>query len=408
MQQKKKQLSFAELKVGVLVTVALILLAALILQQNWGMAWFAKSVKAITYLPDVGGLKPGAPVWLAGIEIGKVRKVGIVPPEVYRGNDAVFIQIAELKKQIESVDPRQPSASQMVSDLTDRIRNLKTELRFVEVQLDIRSEYLNRISKDSEVAIESKGLIGDSFIQISAGAFGVPPPKLGDFYLIEGLRTTGFREIMTGANDVIANFGVLSDQIKNIAMKINPDKVGSGLAQTIKDMQSTLRQVEITFGKASLLADDLRKGDGTIGHLVSDPVLYQRLTESVDRLNKIADELQNGNGTLPKMIKDPSIYNHANATLERIENIVTRIDKGEGTLGRLSRDQELYDSAKKTIDRISSILDKMENADGTVGKLLKDPSLYNNLNQSTAEITKLIYDLRQDPKKYLTIRVRLF
>jgi phospholipid/cholesterol/gamma-HCH transport system substrate-binding protein len=39
---------------------------------------------------------------------------------------------------------------------------------------------------------------------------------------------------------------------------------------------------------------------------------------------------------------------------------------------------------------------------------MKDPALYNNLNQSSGEITKLIYDLRQDPKKYLTIRFRLF
>ena len=42
-----------------------------------------------------------------------------------------------------------------------------------------------------------------------------------------------------------------------------------------------------------------------------------------------------------------------------------------------------------------------------MGKLLKDPSLYNNLDQSTAEISKLLYDLRQDPKKYLTIRFRI-
>ena len=68
------------MKVGILVTVALILMAALVLQQSWGVAWFTPSERVITYLPDVGGLKPGAPVWLAGIEIGKVRKVTIVPP----------------------------------------------------------------------------------------------------------------------------------------------------------------------------------------------------------------------------------------------------------------------------------------------------------------------------------------
>ena len=54
---QKKQVSMAEMKVGILVTVALLLLAALILQQSWGVDWLTRSVKAITYLPDVGGLK---------------------------------------------------------------------------------------------------------------------------------------------------------------------------------------------------------------------------------------------------------------------------------------------------------------------------------------------------------------
>ena len=58
--------------------------------------------------------------------------------------------------------------------------------------------------------------------------------------------------------------------------------------------------------------------------------------------------------------------------------------------------------------RIAGFVDQIDKGQGTLGKLYRDPSLYENLNQSTAEITKLIYDLRQDPKKYLTIRFRLF
>ncbi len=404
----KKQVSFAEMKVGILVAVALLIVAALILQQNWGLAWFTQSVKAITYLHDVGGLKPGAPVWLAGIEIGHVRQVSIVPPEVIPGNDVIFRQLGELRKQIESVNPREPTASQITENLQDRVRNLKADLRFVEVRLDIRQQYLNRISKDSEVAIESRGLIGDSFLQITAGTLGVPPSKRGDYYVIEGVHTAGFREIMTGANDVIANFGVLSDQVKNIAMKINPERVGEGLAQTIQDMQATLRQADNTFARATLLIEDLRNGEGSFGRLVSDPTLYQRLTEALERFNKIADDMQNGSGTLPKLMHDPAIFDHANETLRKAEVMMDRIEKGEGTLGRLSKDQQLYESSRKAIDKFAALMEQVDKGDGTIGKLLKDPGLYNNLNQSSGEITKLIYDLRQDPKKYLTIRFRLF
>ncbi len=93
------------MKVGIFVLIALLLLAIVILQQSWGVSWFSKSLKMLTYLPDVGGLKSGAPVWLAGIEIGRVRKVSIVPPEVIAGNAKIYRQIEEIKKQIESVDP---------------------------------------------------------------------------------------------------------------------------------------------------------------------------------------------------------------------------------------------------------------------------------------------------------------
>ena len=52
--------------------------------------------------------------------------------------------------------------------------------------------------------------------------------------------------------------------------------------------------------------------------------------------------------------------------------------------------------------------DGLEKGQGTAGKLLKDEALYRNLNETTTEMTKLLYDLRQNPKKYLDIKVRVF
>jgi phospholipid/cholesterol/gamma-HCH transport system substrate-binding protein len=404
----KKQVSLAEMKVGIFVTIALLLLSALILQQSWGINWFRKSVKAMTYLPDVGGLKSGSPVWLAGIEIGRVRKVTIVPPEVYAGNASIFRRIDDVKKQIEILSARPPSEQKNIDELLDQIRDLKMDIRIVEVQLDIRPQFLNRISKDSEVSIESRGLIGDSFIDISPGTFNVPPPKQGEYYLIESIQHPGFREIMTGANDVVANFGVLSDQFKTMVKKINPDKVGSGMGSILEDIQKTIRQANQTFSRASLLIDDLHSGQGSVGRIVSDPQLYNRLTEALEKFNSLAENLQNGKGTISKLINDPSLYNSANEMLKKAEVVMDRIEKGEGTLGRLSKDDALYEKSKVAIERFASFVDQIDQGKGTLGKLLKDPSLYNNLDQSTAEISKLLYDLRQDPKKYLTIRFHIF
>jgi phospholipid/cholesterol/gamma-HCH transport system substrate-binding protein len=396
------------MKVGIFVTIAFILLSILILQQSWGFDWFARSVKAVTYLPDVGGLKPGAPVWLAGIEIGRVRRVSIIPPEVYPGNAEVFRQIQSVNKQMEAVDKKLPDAEDQLADLQNDIRNLKEKIRIVEVYLDIRPQYLNRISTDSEVSIESRGLIGDSFIDLSPGTAGVPPVKRGDYYVIEGLQQPGFREIMTGANDVVANFGILTEQFKAITAKIQPGKVGSSVADTIQDVRKTVRQAGATFSRASELIEELKTGEGTVGKFVSDPKLYQRLTESLEKFNAIAESIQNGRGTMGKLVNDPALYDSANATLKKADQMMDRIERGEGTLGKLSKDAELYERTRAAMERFASLVEEIEQGKGTMGKLLKDPSLYDNLDQSSAEISKLLYDLRKEPKKYLTIRFRLF
>jgi phospholipid/cholesterol/gamma-HCH transport system substrate-binding protein len=405
---QKRQVNLAQMKVGIFVLIAFLLLSALILQQSWGLSWFSKSLKMITYLPDVGGLKSGAPVWLAGMEIGRVRSVSIVPPEIFPGNAQIYRRIDKLKQEIEATDPKIPADNKNIADLHSQVRDLKADIRIVEVQLEIRPQFLNRISRDSEVSIDSRGLIGDSFINISPGTYGDLPPKRGEYYMIESLQRPGFREIMTGANDVVANFGVLSEQVKNIIMRFNAEKVGSGVAGTVQDVQKTVKQANATFTRATQLIEQLQNSNGTFGRMVSDPKLYERLTDSMEKFNQIAENIQNGKGTIGKLINDPALFNSAHETLKKAEIVMGRIEKGEGTLGKLSRDEALYEKSKTALERFASLAEQIDKGQGTMGKLLKDPSLYNNLDQSTAEITKLLYDLRQDPKKYLTIRFRMF
>ncbi|WP_233356840.1 hypothetical protein, partial [Vibrio cholerae] len=75
----------------------------------------------------------------------------------------------------------------------------------------------------------------------------------------------------------------------------------------------------------------------------------------------------------------------------------------------------LYEKATETLARFNSTAEKLDliledarAGKGTLGKFVTDETLYNNLNQTASNInqfssesTKLIYDFRQNPKKYL-------
>jgi phospholipid/cholesterol/gamma-HCH transport system substrate-binding protein len=60
------------------------------------------------------------------------------------------------------------------------------------------------------------------------------------------------------------------------------------------------------------------------------------------------------------------------------------------------------------VNKFSELVVSIQNGEGSAGKFIKDPTLYNTMNESASEIQKLLYDFRQNPKKFLTINFRLF
>ena len=88
--------------------------------------------------------------------------------------------------------------------------------------------------------------------------------------------------------------------------------------------------------------------------------------------------------------------------------MVTKIERGEGTVGKFINDEKIYADTRDTIERLNLIVARMEKGEGTMGMILKDARLYNNANNLSAEVTKLLYDFRQNPRKYLSVKVTIF
>ncbi|MCW5920054.1 MAG: MCE family protein, partial [Bacteroidetes bacterium] len=59
----------------------------------------------------------------------------------------------------------------------------------------------------------------------------------------------------------------------------------------------------------------------------------------------------------------------------------------------------------KTIAELNSVLGKIDNSQGSLGKLVNDDSLYNNLNNASANLDKLLIDLKANPGRYVNISV---
>ena len=105
-----------------------------------------------------------------------------------------------------------------------------------------------------------------------------------------------------------------------------------------------------------------------------------------------------------------------------IKLVTADLKDGKGTAGKFLKDEKLYDDAREVISRfnsttarIESILSDAQAGKGTLGRFVTDETLFNNLNQTASNInqfssegTKFLYDFRQNPKKFLRIKLAIF
>lgn len=62
-------------------------------------------------------------------------------------------------------------------------------------------------------------------------------------------------------------------------------------------------------------------------------------------------------------------------------------------------------SINATLDNLKLTTEKLNSKDNSIGLLLNDKSLYENLNSTTENASKLLLDLRQNPKRYVHFSV---
>lgn len=136
--------------------------------------------------------------------------------------------------------------------------------------------------------------------------------------------------------------------------------------------------------------------------------LAKRMTEVAQSLNKITTSISEGKGTVGKLIVDPELYNRLLSMVSRlesaskeIENIVRTL-KEEKVAMKVSETFEKLDRVSENLEKITETLNSKE---GTVGKLFREDVMYEELRKTVKELRELISDIKKNPKKYLTIKI---
>ncbi|MBV9340568.1 MAG: MCE family protein [Acidobacteria bacterium] len=353
----QKQLKWSQLKVGLTVVFASIILAVLTLLMSGG-GFFATKIIVTSYFPDAGGLREGAPVRLSGVDIGNVRRIRVVPNR-----------------------PQDP----------------------VQVLMKVRTEYHFFLRKDSVTVLSTAGVLGETYINIDSSVAHGPEVQDGD--VLPSKEVPGYEEVMRAGQSSLQNMDALLRRMDRIVAFVES---GQGSVGKLIYDATLYNRVNATVNEFQNLVNELAQGQGSLGKLISDNELYNKANASIDKIDQLIDQLNAGNGTAGKLLKDPALYNNANQTITNFKTLSDDISAGKGPLGMLTKDQEFARKLQNTMSRLSNLADKLDNGNGSGALFIRDPAVYNNTNKLLADTQDLIKAIRQNPKKYLTIHLKVF
>jgi len=356
----QKQLKWSQLRVGITVILASLVLAVLLFLMSNTAGLLTPRITVHSYFDNAQGLRLGAPVRLMGVDIGNVTNIRIVA-----GKDK--------------------------------------QLTPVEVTMKVSTKYHTSLRRDSMTSIETAGVLGEVYIDIDSTQAVAGEAQNGD--TLPTQIHPDFNQVVRSSQSTLQNVQTLVNRVDRILTFTESGK--GSLGKLIYD-PTLYNRFSVTVADFQKIVDQVGSGQGSLGALISRNDAYDKFVAITDKMNGVIDEIQQGKGTAGKFVKDPSLYNNLNDTIANAKKLTEDLNAGKGTLGKLTKDEELAKKLDTTITKLSQLTSELEAGQGTAGKLFKDESLYNNASQALVETHDLLKAIRENPKKYLSIKMHVF
>ena len=273
----------------------------------------------------------------------------------------------------------------------------------VEVVMKVNTKYAFSLRKVSVTSMATAGVLGEIYINISSANAKGPPATDGD--ILPTRDTPQIQDVVRASQSTLENMDSLIKRLDRIIAFIESGKGSIGKLIYDPDLYNRLNS---TVGEFKGLIDDIQQGKGSIGPLLTSDEAYKKAIAAIDKVNLLIDDLQQGKGSAGKLLKDPELYNNTNKTIANVRQLTDDINAGKGALGKFAHDEEFAAKLQSTISNLEALSARMEKGEGSVGMLFKDPALYNNTNQMLVETRQLVKSIRENPKKYLTFHVKVF
>ena len=247
-----------DIKVGFFVFLGILLICMMILLVGSDRLFFKTDYTVFAKFENIMGLQKGAKVRLSGYNIGTVKNIffSATPGDTY-----------------------------------------------VIVELSLDATKRKYIREDSKASINTIGVLGDKYIELT---FGGPDKQILDPGAF--VRTESPREL----TDYMNRLGGVLAKIDNIMSFIDERLQSYQKEGTLKNITDNLEK--ITSNLASLTTE-IKDGKGILHNLVYEEQDGKNLSTTLSELKEITWKINRGKGTIGALVNDPTAYEDLKAIL---------------------------------------------------------------------------------------------
>ena len=344
---RTRSLAWSELKIGLITVAALIITAVTVFSLTGSKGFFWQRYTLKTRFDNVAGLNVGAPVRVAGFEVGSVTKMEFAGEKV-------------------------------------------------DVAFEVNKDQQARITTESVAKLGSISLLGQSAVDITPATRGTPIPEWG--YVPQGHAPSQLSDV---ADQASAGIGELTNLIKDV----RGGKGTIGKLMTEDQLYAELKGFVATAGD---VVRGVQQGKGTMGRLLNDPKAANALEASLKNLEIMTKSINAGEGSIGKLLHDDTFTRSLTDTTSNLKEFTARLNRSDGTMGKLMTDASVYNRLNAVTGQFDQLMNRLNEGQGTMGQLLKDKQLYENMNGAVNDLRALIAEIKKDPKKYLNLKVSIF
>jgi phospholipid/cholesterol/gamma-HCH transport system substrate-binding protein len=329
-----------EFRVGVFVSLALIVGSILVFSLGNRSALFSAKRSYVAVFTNVDGLRPGSPIRMSGLDVGTVGDV--------RFRD----------------DGR------------------------CEVVLDIGEDNARFITATSVASIGSKGLLGDKLVDVTPGTGEALPdgatiqsseggglfgalasagqavddarPAIQNVRLLtETFADPQFRQDLRDISHNIAELTRMASQEDGALRRVLTDpELADRLSATLGSVQLASTELARTSRNVRLITDEIATGDGTVHRLIYDQDGARLVTSLADTAGEAATilrDVRTGEGNVHELLygdEAGDLISNLTAMSADFRAIVADIRAGRGTLGGLLVDPSIYEDVRRIVGNV--------------------------------------------------------